>query len=220
MAKDLNIVFYLPKLKPIKYRGIDIAKLRANPIVKSDDWSLSEFSSLKRTFRYLHYKSQNRRCSYCRRLLNPLGINEHIDHIIARSIKTGWMFKPRNLVLTCYQCNTQKSAASAFPPGQTFKRLPQKPNNYILFNPFVHKWTDHFEVEDNLFLKAISTVGQNTITELKLYDYKYSIKYADEANIFGDTAIKRATKRLAKYGKTSIEFKSAKKLIREIERHI
>jgi 5-methylcytosine-specific restriction endonuclease McrA len=220
MAKDLNIVFSLSKLKPIKYRTIDIAKLRANPITSSNDWTSSEFSSLKRRFRYLHYKTQNRRCSYCRRLINPLGINEHIDHIIARSIKSSWMFKPRNLVLTCYQCNTQKSDASVFPAGQTFKRLPKKPNNYVLFNPYVHIWSDHFEIEDNLFLKAITIEGQNTIAELRLFDYKYSIKYADEANIFGNTAIKRATKRISKFSKNSIEYKSAKKLIKEIERHI
>jgi 5-methylcytosine-specific restriction endonuclease McrA len=220
MAKDLNIIFSLSKLKPVKYRVNDVAKLRDNPIVSSDDWTSSEFNSIKRFLRHLHYKSQNRRCSYCRRLLNPLGVNEHIDHIIARSIKSGWMFKPRNLVLACYQCNTQKSAVSAIPVGQIFKRLPQKPHNYILFNPYVHKWSEHFEIEDNLFLKAISIVGQNTITELNLFDYKYSIKYADEANVFGETAIKRATKRMAKFNKNSIEFKSALKLIKEIERHI
>lgn len=220
MPKNLNNIFPYSKLKPIKYRSIDISKLRANPITNKEDWSLSEFSSLKRHFRYQHYKTQNRRCAYCRRTLNPIGINEHIDHIVARSIKYGWMFKPRNLVLTCYQCNTQKSDASAFPVNQTFKRLPKKVNNYVLFNPYVHKWIDHFEIEDELFIKAKTTEGQNTIMVVKLYDYKYSLKYADEANIFGDSAIKRAAKRLHRFPKDSVEFKSAKKLIKEIERHI
>jgi len=220
MAKDLNLLFDYNKLKPIIYRQIDITKLSNNPITDKEDWCSKEFSSLKRNFRYQHYKKQKRRCTYCRRILNPLGINEHIDHLVARSIRKGWMFKPRNLVLTCYQCNTQKSAAPILPSGLRFKRLPKQPNNYTLFNPYVHKWSEHFEMEDDLFLKARSIEGQNTIRELKLFDYKYSLKYAEEVNIFGDTAIKRATKRLTIFPKNSIEYKSATKLIGEIERHI
>jgi uncharacterized protein (TIGR02646 family) len=220
MAKDLNLLLAYSKLKPICYRSIDIAKLKDNPIKSEDDWGSNEFSSLKRNFRYQHYKTQKRRCSYCRRKLNSQGINEHIDHLVAKSIKKGWMFKPRNLVLACYQCNTQKSNKSAFLEGQKFKRLPKKAHNYTIFNPYVDKWSDHFEIEDELFIKARSIKGQDTITILKLFDFKYSIEYADELNIFGDTAIKRAAKRLNKFPANSIEFKSADKLIKEIERHI
>ncbi len=220
MAKNLNFVFAYCKLKPIRYRKLDIDKLKNNPIINKEDWNSKVFSSLKRYFRYEHYKTQKRRCCYCRRLLNPLGINEHIDHLVARSIREGWMFKPRNLVLSCYQCNTQKLNSNILQVGKNFKRLPQKKENYVFFNPYVHKWIDHFEIEDDLFIKAKSATGQNTIIELSLYDYKYSIKYAEEVNIYGDTAIKRAAKRLTLFPSTSIEYKSARKLIKELERHI
>lgn len=220
MAKDLNVLYKYPSFKPTKYRKIDIDKLSMNPVVSKEDWSKNDFTSLKRYVRFTHYQTQKRRCVYCRRKLNPLGVNEHIDHIVARSLKTGWMFKPRNLVLSCYQCNTQKQDASAIRIGITYKRLPRRSQHYILFNPYVHRWSDHFEIEDGLFIKARSKVGDNTIKELNLMDHKYSIIYADESNIFGETAIKRASKRMYKYPKNTTEHKSAKKLIKEIERHI
>lgn len=220
MAKDLNKLFFYFKIKPVAYRRFDVNKLKLNPIYNKEDWGSNEFSSLKRYVRFIHYKTQKRRCAFCRRNLNPLGINEHLDHLVARSIKVGWMFKPRNLVLSCYQCNTQKSKATILENGIVFKRLPKKHNNYTLFNPFVHKWSDHFEIEEDLFIKAKSTLGENTIKEMKLYDYKYSIIYSNEANIFGESALKRAAKRLIEFPRKSIEFKSAKKLISEIERHI
>lgn len=216
MAKNLNNIFYYTKIKPVKYRKIDIAKLKSYHVMIEDDWSLSEFSSLKRYVRYSHYKIQKRKCAYCRRTLNPLGINEHLDHLVARSIKARWMFKPRNLVLSCYQCNTQKSASSIIAPGVGLKRLPKKSSNYVLFNPYVHNWSDHFEIEDGIFLKAKSIEGENTIKELKMYDHKYAMIYAELSGTFNDSGIKKATKRLITFPKGSVEYRSAKKLIEEI----
>lgn len=219
MARDLNRLFRISFLDSHQYRLIDIAKLNGNPIKKGEDWSQECFTSLKRYFRKQHYQTQQRRCAYCRRQLNPLGINEHIDHIVARSIKPGWMFKPRNLVLTCYQCNTQKTNHSALKHNK-HKRLPRRKRHYTLYNPYVHRWYDHFEIEDNLFIKAKSKIGSDTISKLKLYDFKYSMIYSQESNVSDASAIKRATTRLVTFKKGSIEYKSALRLIKEIERHI
>jgi len=220
MAKNLNIKYRYYKIKPVKYRITDIRKLSNNPIQTSTDWNKSEFQSIKRLVRFIHYKSQNRRCAYCRRFLNPLGINEHIDHLVARTINHGWMFKPKNLVLTCYQCNTQKTNLNILHDNWSRNRLPKKPENYKYFNPYLHNWHEHFEIEDSLFIKALTTEGEETITNYKLYDYKFSMIYAQESNIFDATAIKRANRRLIKYDVNTNEYKSAKKLIDEIGRHI
>ncbi|MBA4300468.1 MAG: hypothetical protein C0433_10265 [Cyclobacterium sp.] len=215
---SLSKKLLLSRIKPCVYRKIDVNKLRANPVKSKDDWLETHFTSLKRYLRYELYETQKRRCAYCRRILNPLGINEHIDHIIARKLYINWMFKPRNLVLTCYQCNTQKSVAPTL--KKDHRRLPRRARHYKLFNPFVHSWTHHFELLDDLFLSGKSKIGENTIKALKLFDYKYSLRYAEESNTFGKSAIVRAAQRMAVYDKKSIEFKSAKKLIKEIERHI
>lgn len=220
MAKDLNKVFQYPKIKPVKYRNKDVLKLRLHPVLTTDYWADSSFDSIKRLVRFIHYKTQKRRCAYCRRLLNPLGINEHLDHIVARSICYQWMFKPKNLVLTCYQCNTQKNKSNILETGWQRRRLPKKEHNYVYFNPYFHIWGDHFEIEDNLFIKAKTRIGEKTIKEYKLFDFKYSIKYADESNSFNKSAIRRANNRLKTYPKDSDEYQAAKKLIAEIERNI
>lgn len=208
----------IAKIKPCTYRSNDIDKLRAFPISHKDDWSNKEFNSLKKFLRKEIFKTQKRRCAYCRRILNPDGGNEHLDHIVARKIKDHWMFKPRNLVLACYQCNTQKSATSTL--NREHKRLPRRGRYYKLFNPYTHNWADHFELIDDLFISGKTKLGENTVKEIGLFDYKYSLKFAEESNTFGNSAIMRATLRLTSYDKKSIEYKSAKKLIKEIERHI
>lgn len=220
MAKDLSVIFQYNKIKPVVYMACHINKLRLHPISSKEDWNSDKFTSIKTLIRRTHYRSQNRRCAYCRRRLNPLGVNEHIDHLVARKLRFKWMFKPRNLVLCCYQCNTQKSSASIFERGAHFKRLPKKGHNYVLFNPYVHRWSDHFEIDGKIFLRAKSIEGQNTITELKLYYPEYSIIYLDEANISAKSAIKRATLRMRNYPSDSIEFRSAKKLITQITAYL
>lgn len=220
MVKNLKNLFPYNKIKPPLFRPSDIRQLKSNPVDSKDDWSEQCYTSLKRYVRSLNYISQKRRCVYCRRTLNPKGINEHLDHIVARSIAVGWMFKPRNLVLSCYQCNTQKSATPTLKSTKKFKRLPRRGRHYLLFNPYVHNWSDHFDIEDDLFLTAKSKIGEFTINELKLYDHKYSMVFAEESNCFGKTAIVRATLRMRSYSPISNEYKSAKRLIKEIEKHI
>jgi uncharacterized protein (TIGR02646 family) len=220
MEPDLNLNLSYNKIKPVKYKPRHTDKLRVNPIHSTAQWSEDIFNSIKTYIRKEYYKIQKRRCAYCRRKLNPEGKNEHIDHIIAQSIKKGWMFKPRNLVLACYQCNTQKSDILFTRTNRSLSSFPKKATNYIYFNPFVHNWDDHFSIVDNLFIKAESTLGEDTIEEIKLYRYEYSAIYADEANIYGKTAIERAVQRLYQFDKGSNEYKSAIKLIKEVENNI
>lgn len=208
----------ISKIKPCTYRAKDVNKLRAFPITDKDDWSKKEYDSIKKFLRKEIFKIQKRRCAYCRRILNPEGGNEHLDHVVARMLKDRWMFKPRNLVLACYQCNTQKSATPTL--KKEHKRLPRRGRYFKIFNPYTHNWSDHFELIDDLFICGKSKLGENTVKELGLYDYKYSLVFAEEANSFGKPAIVRATLRLTTYDKSSVEYKSAKKLIKEIERHI
>src|SRR6218665_1454134 len=209
MPKNLNIVFRYSKIKPIKYRKPDVLKLAGNPIKASSDWNEKKFDSIKRLVRFVHYKSQKRRCAYCRRLLNPLGINEHIDHIVARDVYNKWMFKPRNLVLSCYQCNTQKTNANTLTTAFVPKRLPIKKVNYKFFNPYIHNWHEHFEIEDNLFIRAKTIQAEQTISTYKLFDFKYSIVYSQEANTFGASAIRRATRMMTKFRPDTDEYKNA-----------
>lgn len=218
--KNLNTICRYNKIKPVKYGNKIALRLRANPVQSSNDWSKSEFNGIKRLLRRAHYVKQKRRCAYCRRILNPLGINEHIDHIVARDVKYRWMFKPKNLILACYQCNTQKSKSNILTGTWVRNRLPKKSNNFVYFNPYYHIWHENFRIEDNLFLVAVTDVGEKTIEYLKLYDYKYSLVYAEESNIFNDTAIKRATKRMRNFNSNSVEYKSAQKMIDEIKKHI
>src|SRR6218665_254694 len=117
--------------------------------------------------------------------------------------------KPRNLVLSCYQCNTQKTNANTLTTAFVPKRLPIKKVNYKFFNPYIHNWHEHFEIEDNLFIRAKTIQAEQTISTYKLFDFKYSIVYSQEANTFGASAIRRATRMMTKFRPDTDEYKNA-----------
>lgn len=138
---------------------------------------------------------QNNRCAYCQAGIeaDENGYRE-IEHILPKSnshactAKSGtcnlyssrrntlgyaeFCFEPRNLVLTCKQCNTRKGS---FDPlrdrscARPLKKFPS-PSKVEWFNPHFHKYTDHIVLNRNFIFSAASPEGGSVIKECGLDD--------------------------------------------------
>ena len=100
------------------------------------------------------------RCEYCQlhQLFDELTFQ--IDHAIAR--KHHGETIARNLVLSCFRCNSSKGSDIAGRDNLTRKLAP-------LFNPRRHRWARHFRW-DGPYLFGLTAIGRVTIDVLKIND--------------------------------------------------
>ena len=102
----------------------------------------------------------NHRCEYCL-LSESVSIHKHeIDHIVPRQ-HDGETHED-NLALVCMRCNRYKG-----PNVGSFD--PQTGALISFFNPRIHRWSDHFEL-DGASIRPQTPEGRVTVKILRLND--------------------------------------------------
>lgn len=213
MAKNLNLLYNYRIKKASVYDTDSIKQLKKHPIKTKDCWSRSVYNKVKAQLKADYYLPQNRRCAYCRKRLNADAYFSHIDHVLPKSYHKNWMFKPKNLVLTCEVCNPLKNDCDTLTTGRSKRRFPKKKEGFTIFNPHYSFWKDYFFIEDGMFIRGKNSVADATIKVVKLYQYHYSIQFAEESVVTPKTAIKRATIKMRGYSPGSNDYESAKKVV-------
>jgi hypothetical protein len=101
-----------------------------------------------------------RRCGYCLRPEELVGMPMTIEHIIPLAV--GGATVEENLWLACNRCNGFKGAQTSAPDPLTGERT-------ALFDPRIQAWPEHFAwSEDGAEIAGRTPVGRATIEALKL----------------------------------------------------
>jgi HNH endonuclease len=98
------------------------------------------------------------RCEYCQLHQDNSRLTFEVDHIIAK--KHGGETVLGNLALSCYYCNSFKSANIAGRDPKSRKITP-------LFNPRRNKWARHFRWNGPV-LMGRTAIGRTTIAVLNI----------------------------------------------------
>ncbi|MBN1430764.1 MAG: HNH endonuclease [Anaerolineae bacterium] len=99
------------------------------------------------------------RCEYCQAPL-AIVVEMEVDHIIPQS--AGGQTKIDNLCLACVGCNGFKLA---FQEAED----PETGETTFLFNPRLHKWSEHFAwSEDGTTAIGLTPTGRATIARLRM----------------------------------------------------
>ena len=213
MAKNLNNIFDYKIKKRLKYSVASVSKLEKYPIQSHKCWERGVYDIVKTEVKKAYYLPQNRRCAYCRKRLNAHAYFNHLDHIIPKSHHKRWMFKPKNLVITCEVCNPLKNADDTLATSHSRTRFPKKRAGFTIFNPHYDRWSDYFTIEEGMFLRGKNSKGDETIKVCKLAQDNIVIQHTEESGIVPKTAIKRALIRQTKFPTGSIEYESAMKVV-------
>ena len=174
------------------------------------DWNNSAYTHYKTNLKKDHLRKQKGRCAYCRKQIEIDGYYEDLDHVIAKTIKPEWMIKPKNLVVACNACNRLKRKDATLRSGYVGLSFPSDSNDFIVFNPHFDQWSDHFGIEDDLFLVAKpNSKGKETIKICRLWRYHIPLNYAREKRLLAhpDTK-KKLTQRLNLTTKGSQDYNS------------
>jgi hypothetical protein len=174
---DLNIDFDYKINSPYEPTKEEDLIIYRNPPTSLDDWTKGNYSNFKSNLKKDHLRKQNDRCAYCRNFVETDGNYEPLEHIVAKSIKPTWMLKVKNLIVTCDPCNNLKNDYQTLTiEHENDIDFPESEDSFIIFNPHHERWSDHFVIEDDIFLVAKeNTKGADTIRICKLYRYNIPI---------------------------------------------
>lgn len=185
-------------------------------MVSGDDWYKAKFNPFRKEYKEFFVSKQSFRCGICRFKIQADGHYQDIDHIIAKSKRKNWAFISKNLICTCTPCNRLKNADNTL--NSIFNKVkifPDNINAFLVFNPHYEKWSDHFLIEDDIFITAkAGSKGYATIQAYRLYRYQICINLSAEqesSNFKNDAA--KVLKRLYRAipnSKEETELKMAK----------
>ena len=167
-----------------------------NPHNTSSDWSLGCYDVLKGFIKTHYSVIQDDLCCYCKVSLRHAAYGEPIEHIVPKSDRPRWMFEPRNLALSCYPCNTKKSADNTLSvAGRASVGYPTTEAGFIIYHPHYNNWDTHFEVFHQYFLKPRTPKGRETFNVCQMYRFSLPL---DKAKMKGLEEGKIRTKVIAK----------------------
>lgn len=94
-------------------------------------------------------------CEYCRISIEDTYFGGEIDHI--RSLKHNGQTELNNIALACQPCNRNK--------GSDLGSIPPNSNNLVrFFNPRTDVWSEHFRVNSDAEIEALTEIGQVTVS--------------------------------------------------------
>ena len=165
------------------------AKIDAHIIVDKDDWGKSFSKDFIGEVKQFYSRMQGHKCGYCRSRITPDGYTEPVEHITPRKLKSNWMFVKHNLVISCGGCNSNKGTHNILRNNEnTYGNIPANcpaaSIEYRIFNPHYDKWSDHFEVENDIFLKPKpNTKGPYTYWLCDMKRYHIIVDYHFQQNL-------------------------------------
>lgn len=137
-------------MNEVKYSDsekIIIEKFIASANKSPNDWANEAYSTLKKTIKDHYIKEQDYTCFYCRqRWVIDHNRAWDTEHIVPRSSHVEFMFEPKNLCITCIECNTSKKAQPILKNKISTRRYPTNPNAYTIVHPHFDEYDDHLEV--------------------------------------------------------------------------
>jgi hypothetical protein len=113
---------------------------------QAQDWDRDEFSEIKKHIKNHYITEQNYTCFFCRqRFVNNHGRVWDIEHILSRSAYPKFMFHPKNLCITCPECNMAKGDKSSLSSEKIRVLFPSQSSSYSIIHPHFDIYEEHIE---------------------------------------------------------------------------
>lgn len=127
-------------------------------------WEDDDLKLIKSKIKKFYLSIQKNVCPYCRQKFNSNnGRYWDTEHIIPRAYQKNFMFEPKNLCVSCIDCNGRKSDKK-ITSSKAKKRLPLKQDLYFIVHPHLDQYDDHIMIiKEGFYYVPIKPKGENTI---------------------------------------------------------
>ncbi len=131
-------------------------------------WSDDAVAAVKKEIKDHYIQEQNFRCAYCRQ---PM-YTEHngvwdAEHVISKKTKPEFMFEPRNLAISCKDCNQAKSDQEVR-KNHSKVSFPTTSPEYIIVHPHFDTYEDHIRWMGPVCVALSKDKGSKTIAMCNL----------------------------------------------------
>jgi uncharacterized protein (TIGR02646 family) len=168
----------MPLIKtPITFDEDDISlisEIKYREGFDSKSWGIDELAPLRSRIRQYYRDVQNGVCPYCQeRIATRSAGNAQVEHIIPKIEHINFMFEPKNLCVSCGDCNEYKSKNSVTKNDFTVcnnhnpQRYPISKNTFKIVHPHFDTYEEHL-IKEGLFYRDLTPKGHFTIGICKL----------------------------------------------------
>lgn len=126
---------------------------------------LEKFSALKKSIKDHYLSEQDFTCFFCRQQIRVANNRAwDTEHLLARTTYPNFMFEPRNLCVTCPDCNNEKSSKNILSSSKPRKKFPEKSNAYRIAHPHIDNYFEHIRpLIKGLLYMYLTDKGRATI---------------------------------------------------------
>jgi uncharacterized protein (TIGR02646 family) len=129
-----------------------ISRLGESKNYSSEMWELESLMSVRKHVRNHYRNAQRLKCAYCAEVVGTRSAaSAPIEHIVPRSTHPRFMFEPRNLCVTCADCNEYKNNKAVTRSEEVLSRkgvrYPTQTDAFRVVHP-------HFDVYDKHIYKS------------------------------------------------------------------
>lgn len=135
-------------MQPVQYEGAVANVVNAFKALPADQklatyWSADAVTPVRKVIKDHYIAEQQQLCCYCRHHI-PTNNNAVWDgeHVISRETKPAFMFEPRNLAVSCKDCNIAKGVNNVL-RNKNRSRFPTNSADYIIVHPHFDVYDDH-----------------------------------------------------------------------------
>lgn len=139
--------------------------------------------NIKSTIKAHYILEQDYTCCYCKQKI----IVKHkgawdAEHIIPKSKHPAFIFEPKNLAISCKDCNGAKLDQEVLVNSQANHRVNflEKSEDYIIVHPHIDDYDEHIEIRDNfLIYRGRTDKGVKTIVLCGLLRFGKDTNYSN-----------------------------------------
>lgn len=136
-------------MNEVIFLGEDLDLVNGFSILKdreSVSWSDEKYSHVRKTIKDHYLKEQDYTCFFCRqRIVVNSNRAWDAEHIISKSTHPNFMFEPKNLCITCPDCNNEKRDARVL-DRESRVRFPMNSAAYKIVHPHFDNYGEHLDV--------------------------------------------------------------------------
>ncbi|QDI79790.1 HNH endonuclease [Methylorubrum populi] len=185
-------------MQPVDYTGAACAVVQTfnslnNGSKEGSYWSDPATEQVRKQIKDHYIAEQHQRCCYCRRQIQTN--NNAVwdaEHIISRDARPQFMFEPRNLAISCKDCNIAKGEQNVM-RNKNRVTFPVNSDDYVIVHPHFDEYETYILWFGPVVVAATSasTKGSTTIKMCNLLRYSQQF-----GNLKGDVGDQRYRDRI------------------------
>lgn len=162
---------------PVVYSEASLKVIREYEVTPNlqhqDFWMKDSVSPIKTEIKNHYKEMQKSKCVYCSKII-PVKHSAVWDaeHIVARENAPHFMFTPKNLCVTCKDCNGAKSNKNVL-VNKSRKIYPTSSDDFLIVHPHFDDYQDHIAIYMDKVYSPKTKKGQITIELCNLLRFSY-----------------------------------------------